>query len=330
MIFISYRKNDEPGYVGRLADGLRQRFGTQHVFQDLDDIVAGENWQPQIESTLKQSHIVLAIIGTGWEKELLRRINAANLEPDIHQHELVIARKLKIPIIPVLLRNAALPDRDKLGELDWLLDGHAFRLHDGQNQWQLDLDKLASQIETATGLQQLRAPVVQRHWSLMLFSAVALLSLAIGILLNRPDEQGDVTADDGHASNLPMPLGEVTHNWEATGGLSVLLDATTGSDAEHYLNNLKFPAGTGKQRELVSQFCHANANCIECVASPTGVQLTNAALVTVTLINNDKLVEEEMKTADQKNVWSISDEPHLWENIDKFTGRRTIYSCAGD
>ena len=330
MIFISYRKNDEPGYVGRLADGLRRRFGAQLVFQDLDDISAGEHWQPQIEANLHRSRIVLAIIGKTWLQELQKRNNSDNTEADIHQYELQVARELGLPVMPVLLRDAALPDKDTLGKLGWLLDGHAFKLHDGQNQWEQDLDKLATHIESATELEQKSDSVVSRNLRLALFSSVALLSVIIVIILNKPDEQGDVTADEGHASNLPMPLGEVTHNWEDTGGLSVLLDAATGSDAEKHLNNFKFDAGTGKQRELISQFCQTNANCIECVVSPTGEPISNASLVTMTLINNDALVEEEMKTADQNSVWPINDKPQIWENIDKLTGRRTLYSCAGD
>ena len=44
-IFLSYRRADEPGYVGRLADSLEGAFGEGSVYRDVDSERAGGNWK---------------------------------------------------------------------------------------------------------------------------------------------------------------------------------------------------------------------------------------------------------------------------------------------
>jgi len=34
-LFINYRRDDQPGYAGRLADALESAFGADKVFRDI-------------------------------------------------------------------------------------------------------------------------------------------------------------------------------------------------------------------------------------------------------------------------------------------------------
>lgn len=331
MIFISYRRNDEPGYVGRLADGLREYFGSTNVFLDIDNMASGESWQSQLETKIKDSTVVLAIIGKNWEAELLERNEQHIMGEDIHRFELSYANTLKKPLLTVMLREAQLPKKGDLGDLHWLLDNHIFKIRDGQNQWKQDVVKLTKAIESVSGLKQNRKSFLKRQsWFVPATAAFSFAIIVVVVLFNRSDGINDVTANGGFASNFPMPLGQLAHEWEDAGGIAILLDAPVGSEDAHILNNLKFPAGSGNQGVLLEQFCKDNVSCIQCVGSPIAEKLRNAALVTIGYRSKDVPVEEEMKTADQSNIWPINDTFKPWENIDKNTGKRTIYSCSGN
>ena len=45
-IFLNYRRSDDPGYVGRLADSLERVFEKDTVYRDLDNERASGNWPP--------------------------------------------------------------------------------------------------------------------------------------------------------------------------------------------------------------------------------------------------------------------------------------------
>ena len=51
-IFISYRRQDTPGYAGRLSDDLRDRFGPDQVFMDIDTLRPGADFVEAIQSAV--------------------------------------------------------------------------------------------------------------------------------------------------------------------------------------------------------------------------------------------------------------------------------------
>jgi hypothetical protein len=65
-IFISYRRDDSAGHAGRLADRLGQRVGPDHVFRDIEDIAAGEDFVACLERKLDECQVVLVLIGPRW------------------------------------------------------------------------------------------------------------------------------------------------------------------------------------------------------------------------------------------------------------------------
>ncbi len=330
MIFISYRRNDEPGYVGRLADGLRENFGDQQVFVDIDNLAVGQGWQPQIETKIKDSSVVLAIIGRRWESELQKRHTADGPITDVHQFELNFARSLSIPVVPILLTDTRLPDKTSLGELGWLTDEQVFTIRDGQNQWAGDVEKLVTGITSVTDLERKRIPTIGKNRRTVLAGLGLLMLVFTGLVLTRLNDNGAESSAGDFASDFPLPLGQLAHDWADTGDFVIMLDESVGSTEAHFLNNLKFPAGRGKQSELMEQFCNNNSVCIECTASPSDKKIQEAELVTIRFTGEQPPVEEEMLTADNTNSWPIKDEYLPWENIDSTTGKRSLFKCVGD
>ena len=47
-IFISYRRSDSAGYAGRLYDYLKNYFGDERIFFDVDTIKPGTNFEQKL------------------------------------------------------------------------------------------------------------------------------------------------------------------------------------------------------------------------------------------------------------------------------------------
>ena len=109
--FISYRRQDSGGHAGRLLDRLAARFGSDHVFMDVQDIQPGQNFATAIEQTLARCSHVIAVVGPRW-LELLRQRAAAG--EDLVREEIAVALKRKLTVIPVLVGGADMPTTSDL------------------------------------------------------------------------------------------------------------------------------------------------------------------------------------------------------------------------
>ena len=138
-IVLGYRRNDQPGYVSRLADNLEDRFGTV-VFRDVDSILAGDKWNQVLRRKVSSTKLVIAVIGSGWASELRRRDDSP--DTDYVRLELQTARETGIPVVPVLLDNTPLPNDDVLGELAWIRNIQTHHLSDSQGRWNFDVSQL--------------------------------------------------------------------------------------------------------------------------------------------------------------------------------------------
>jgi TIR domain len=65
-IFINYRREDTQATAGRIHDSLRQAFGRNNVFMDVDNIRAGEKFAERLNSRVEECDIFLSIIGPNW------------------------------------------------------------------------------------------------------------------------------------------------------------------------------------------------------------------------------------------------------------------------
>jgi hypothetical protein len=134
-ILISYRRADSAGVAGRLFDRLRDRFGQDSVYMDIDSIPIGTNFQKHIEQAMQECAVFVAIVGPrwlgkrkwGWRPRIFSRSDPVYME--------VRTALLKgIPIVPVLLDGAKMPERSQLpSELGNFHDFNAADLSSGRD-----------------------------------------------------------------------------------------------------------------------------------------------------------------------------------------------------
>jgi ankyrin repeat protein len=131
-IFISYRRDDTAGHAGRLFDRLAQRFGKSRVYRDLDSIDAGADFLETIRAQVRESDVLLALIGPRW-------ITAADVnghwrlasDDDLVRTEIVTALGSGTRVIPVLLAGAKMPEARNLpGDLGKLARLNAVEIRD--------------------------------------------------------------------------------------------------------------------------------------------------------------------------------------------------------
>ena len=62
-LFISYRRDDQAGFAGRLADALESAFGADNVFRDIEDIRPGDDFVVALHKQLQGIDLMLVMIG---------------------------------------------------------------------------------------------------------------------------------------------------------------------------------------------------------------------------------------------------------------------------
>ena len=112
-VFISYRRAESQDLVYRLRDHLLPR--CDEVFVDVHSISPGENFPEVLESAVKSSDVVLAVVGTTWLPGSTP--GAGLLEPtDYVRVELETAIQHDVVIIPLLVHGASIPTVESLPE----------------------------------------------------------------------------------------------------------------------------------------------------------------------------------------------------------------------
>ena len=109
-LFISYRRSDSNDVVGRIYDRLVRDLGADSVFKDVDNIPLGVDFVEYLNEQVKQSTGLLAVIGPTWltvtDDKSRRRLDDPN---DFVRIEVASALRQGIPVVPVLVRGAAMP-----------------------------------------------------------------------------------------------------------------------------------------------------------------------------------------------------------------------------
>jgi hypothetical protein len=114
-IFICYRREDSQLVTDRIFDHLAQHFPRKSLFKDVDNIPPGVDFRTYIENAVKESAVMLAVIGPDWvsAKDATGRRRLDN-PTDFVNVELSSALELQRRIIPVLVRGARMPTTDEL------------------------------------------------------------------------------------------------------------------------------------------------------------------------------------------------------------------------
>jgi hypothetical protein len=115
-IFISYRRDDAKYQAQKIFNALTGVLPRENVFIDVDSIPLGHNYVTVLETWVSQCDALLALITKDW---------VGSIHPKTHQKRLVDlndpvrveireALRREIPVVPVLLDGASIPDADEL------------------------------------------------------------------------------------------------------------------------------------------------------------------------------------------------------------------------
>jgi hypothetical protein len=155
-IFISYRRDDAPGYAGRLYDRLAAHFGADHVFMDVQGIEPGVDFVDAIERALGSCEILIVLIGKDWlaaDSAGRRRLDDPN---DFVRVETATALARGIRVVPVLVEGAEMPRGDNLPtELLPLVRRQAVEL--SHKQWDATSAELIRTLEKILDRDKARA-----------------------------------------------------------------------------------------------------------------------------------------------------------------------------
>lgn len=111
-IIVSYRADDTGNISGRLDDFLVNRFGDNKVQLGLEGVIQpGDDFVEAIESAVKQTDVLVVLIGTQWTAG-----DWLNDADDYDQIALKTALEEKVRIMPVLVDGATMPTADQLPE----------------------------------------------------------------------------------------------------------------------------------------------------------------------------------------------------------------------
>jgi formylglycine-generating enzyme required for sulfatase activity len=117
-IFVSYRREDSRDKTDRICDHLAPHFGTENVFQDVDNqIPLGRDFRNVLSERVAQCDVFLAVIGDAWLSmtgpDGTRRLD----EPgDYVRIEIEAALARDIPVIPILVGRNSVPRANELPE----------------------------------------------------------------------------------------------------------------------------------------------------------------------------------------------------------------------
>ena len=145
-VFVSYRRDDTAHVAGRLYDRLVGRFGRRNVFMDVSSLAPGLDFPEELAEELARCSILLALIGANWFNSADGRRRWLDDAGDWVAHEISTALARGIPVVPVLVDGAALPDAADLPQaLADLVRKQALRIDHGSFAADADalLDALA-------------------------------------------------------------------------------------------------------------------------------------------------------------------------------------------
>jgi hypothetical protein len=117
-VFISYRREDTKYQAREIYKALRNVLTPENVFMDIDSIPLGADFVEILGGWVNQCEVLLALIGPAWLAANDPASNQRRLENvnDFVRVEIRQALRRGIPVVPVLLDRAPMPDPTQLPE----------------------------------------------------------------------------------------------------------------------------------------------------------------------------------------------------------------------
>jgi uracil-DNA glycosylase len=157
-IFISYRRQDSEGYVGRLHDHLLKHFLPSDIFMDVASIAPGEDFVEKLESAVRACDVCLVVIGAQWatltDESGARRLDQWN---DFVRIEIETALTAGKRVIPVLVGGAKMPAPALLPEsIAALARRNAVEI--AHSRFAADVDAIVSVIRASLPARTIKPP----------------------------------------------------------------------------------------------------------------------------------------------------------------------------
>lgn len=176
-IFISYRREDSAGWTGRLADRLKECFGSESIFIDIDTIEPGADFTEALRKAVGSCDVLLAVIGPRWTTVTDKTGTPRLHDPsDWTRVEIASALTRKIRVIPVLVGGATMPSTEFLpDDLDGLAQRQAHELSD--KRWTYDIERLVQVLAPESQTRIDRSEATQHAPSAPISRSVAFVIL---------------------------------------------------------------------------------------------------------------------------------------------------------
>src|SRR5262249_113167 len=113
-IFMSYRRDDVGGYAHAVCSQLVHHFSKDRVFMDVDTIEPGVDFVTVIEETLRDSDVLVALIGERWAGMDNQGKSRLDDPRDYVRLEISTAPGLVIRVIPVLFNGVTMPSAERM------------------------------------------------------------------------------------------------------------------------------------------------------------------------------------------------------------------------
>jgi formylglycine-generating enzyme required for sulfatase activity len=174
-VFINYRRSLNLTEAQLLQKVLQRHFGKSGVFLDVSGLEGGEHWLHALERQVDASDAMVCLIPKGWadmkDEKGARRLDNPN---DFVRFEIARAFARRMPVLPLRLDGAEIPDTDKLPpNLQQLSFQQAMLLR--RESFDDDADKAARRLKV------LIAEVQRRGVPRIAVAAIAIAALGAGV-----------------------------------------------------------------------------------------------------------------------------------------------------
>ena len=112
-LFFSYRRLGASGIVQRMEDQLQSVLGHDVLIKDIDATELGSDYRLYLGRRIRRCKLLLAVVGQIWCNAEGHSASILD-DNDAIRTEIEIAMNLNVPILPVLVEGAHMPEPDEL------------------------------------------------------------------------------------------------------------------------------------------------------------------------------------------------------------------------